>query len=112
MPTTVPDSVYELPADFDWDPQAVCNYINDSWEGARDTDAVGTLFDLAAGLYWYCSDWHSGMHSPEYSILSAQLDYCPGCCEESPIDEEGKPTNAEDGESVLWVYLELRGANQ
>lgn len=27
-------------------------------------------FDIEEALYWYCSDWHGGQRSEEYSILS------------------------------------------
>jgi hypothetical protein len=44
-------------------------------------------FDAAQALYWYCSDWHSGQNSIEYSIMSARLHYTPGCSERG-IDQE------------------------
>lgn len=75
--TTIPESVYELPSDFNWEPQAVCDYINDQWDTADD-DEKCTLFDLAEGLYWYCVHWHGGQWSDEYSIMSSQLDFSPG----------------------------------
>lgn len=77
MPRRVPESVWEMPSDFDWSPQAVCDYINRNWEIAN-SDEKGTLADLASGLYWYCSDYHGGQNSVEYSIMSAQLEYAPG----------------------------------
>jgi hypothetical protein len=99
LTTTIPDSVYELPADFDWEPQAVCDYINRHWETAN-CDEKCTLGDLAAGLYWYCSDWYSGQWSTEYSILSTQLDFSPGLCSDGP-EESGQ-----------FVYDELVAHNQ
>jgi hypothetical protein len=40
-------------------------------------------FDAAQGLYWYCSDYHSGQWSEEYSILST-LGYKPASSECGP----------------------------
>lgn len=37
-------------------------------------------FEAAQALYWYCTDYHSGMFSELYSILS-QLDYNPSSSE-------------------------------
>lgn len=108
---TVPDSVWELPTDFDWKPQAVCDYINREHRAAEEEgnyDAMSVLFNLAAGLYWYCADWHGGMSSPEYSIMSAQLAYQPGPSECSPGD--GPPTD--DNEDDHYVYCELQRHNQ
>jgi hypothetical protein len=98
----VPDSVHELPATFEWEPQPLCDYINEAWPDANE-DEKGTLFDLAAGLYWYCSDWHGGQFSDEYSIMSAQLGYNPGMSECSAADA---------GESAQYVYEMLEQANQ
>jgi hypothetical protein len=80
--TTIPDSVWELPDGFDYSPEALCDYVSKAWPEA-DCDEKCTLFDLAAGLYWYCCEWHGGQGSTEYSILSDRLDYHPGtseCC--------------------------------
>ena len=90
----VPNSVWELPSEMDWTPAALCDYITDRWDDA-DCDARCTLFDLAAGLYWYCSDWHSGQWSDEYSIMSARLGYTPGRSESSAADA---------GEDAQHVY--------
>jgi len=38
---------------------------------------------MAAGLYWYCADHHSGQWSLEYAILSS-LPYRPGASERGP----------------------------
>lgn len=46
--------------------------------------------DAAMGLYWYCSDWHGGQNSVEYSIMSARLQYTPGASETGP-DEMAQP---------------------
>jgi len=107
----VPDSVWELPLDFDWTPQAVADYIEENYETARETDGIGTMFSLAAGLYWHCVDWHGGMMSDRYRI-SCSLDYSPGPCEYSPGtvgDEEIREEYAEGGEleDVSYVYNEL-----
>ena len=101
-PSTIvpmPESVYELPHDFAWDAQAVCDYIKHHWS---TTDEKCTLFDMATGLYWYCYDYHSGQGSAEYSIMSAQLDYSPGACASGP----------EEGGACQYVYDLLVSHNQ
>jgi hypothetical protein len=100
MPTTtpIPDSVYELSNDFDWSPAAVCAYVTDRWDDA-DCDAKCTLFDIAAGLYWYCSAWHAGQCSEEYSILSSRLGYNPGALE-CTVDDAG------DGARYVYDMIE------
>lgn len=92
----VPESVYELPVDFEWEPRAVLDYIDEHWDDA-DCDGKGTLFSLAAGLYWYCADYHGGMASEEYAVLSA-LDYSPGASETCPTEE-----------GDIYVYEQLGG---
>lgn len=107
---TVPEYIHELPADFDWSPQAVFDYVNDNWEQARDTDAVGTLFSLAAGLYWYCVEWHGGQWSEEYRI-SCQLGYSPGAGECSPVGDDGECID-DEREDDAYVYQQLQHHNQ
>ncbi len=40
-------------------------------------------FDLAAAIYWYCSDYHGGQNSKEYAILSKTI-YKPAPSENCP----------------------------
>lgn len=44
-------------------------------------------FEAAQALYWYCADYHSGMSSELYSILS-QLDYSPSLSECGVSDDD------------------------
>jgi hypothetical protein len=37
-------------------------------------------FDLVAGCYWYCADYHGGQGTAEYRFLST-CGYLPGYCE-------------------------------
>lgn len=101
---SVPDSVWELPVDFDFSPTEVLNYINEHWESANE-DEKCTLFDLSAGLYWYCADYHSGQSSELYSIMSARLDYRPAPSERSPFDDEPG-----ESEAARYVYEQIEAA--
>jgi hypothetical protein len=47
-----------------------------------------TTYDKIVGLYWYCSDYHSGMRSWQYRVLSSS-NYRPGILT-SGIDDEGE----------------------
>jgi hypothetical protein len=44
-------------------------------------------FEAAQALYWYCSDYHGGISSELYSILS-QLDYSPSLSECGVSDDD------------------------
>ena len=66
-----------------------------------DDDEKCDLFDLADGLYWYCSEYHTGQCSDEYSVLST-LDYSP-----SPL-----ASGVEEGSTAHEVYSQLVEANQ
>ena len=66
-----------------------------------DDDEKCDLFDLAEGLYWYCSEYHTGQWSDEYSVLST-LDYSP-----SPLAH-----GVEEGTTAHEVYSQLIEANQ
>jgi hypothetical protein len=83
-------SVWELPTDFDWSAQAVCDYINDRYADSN-ADEAAVLGDLTEGLYWICHDWHGGQDSALYSILSAQLGFHPGCGQNGIQDAEEAP---------------------
>lgn len=48
---------------------------------------LGTVFDVARGLYWFCADTHGGQDSTEYAILSG-LNYTPGASERGPADDD------------------------
>lgn len=54
-------------------------------------------FDVAEGLYWFCSDYHEGQFSLLYSIMSARLGFCP-----SPHDH-----GCEEGSLAFYVYEAL-----
>ena len=42
---------------------------------------------LVVALYWHYTEWHAGMHSREYSILSRLgCIYTPGCGECGPVE--------------------------
>ncbi len=75
-------------------------YFDERWELADD-DEKCDLFDLADGLYWYCSEYHTGQCSDEYSVLST-LDYPP-----SPL-----ASGVEEGSTAHEVYSQLVAANQ
>ena len=75
-------------------------YIDERYPLADD-DEKGDLFNLADGLYWYCSEWHSGQWSDEYSVLST-LNYSP-----SPL-----ASGVEEETAAHEVYLQLVDANQ
>ena len=98
----VPDSVWELPLDFDWTPQAVFDYIEANWHD--DQENMGTLFSLAAGLYWHCADYHGGQFSERYRI-QCRLNYSPGGSEISPGSEDWG--TEEDLDSDGYVYDRL-----
>ncbi len=66
-----------------------------------DDDEKCDLFNLADGLYWYCSEYHTGQWSDEYSVLST-LDYPP-----SPL-----ANGVEEGSTAHEVYSQLVEANQ
>lgn len=57
-------------------------------------------FEAAQALYWYCSDCHSGMSSPLYSILSTRLCYRPSLFECGVNDDDSSEfyKALEDGE--------------
>lgn len=98
-PTTAYESVYDLPSELFEDPEELAAFINDAWPDA-DADEKCTLFDLAAGLYWYCNDWHGGQWSTLYRVQCG-LDYHPGCGECSAEDA---------GEQAAYVYHMLSAA--
>lgn len=89
------ESVYDLPATFDWSPESILATVQAACD-ADDLDCV--VFDLAAGLYWYCYDWHDGVWSDLYCILS-NLDYTPGMAEYTVHDA---------GDSVEFVYRMIK----
>lgn len=52
--------------------------------------------DVECALYWYANDWHGGIHSNLYSVLSMS-DYRPGAIECGP----------EDDSIAAMLYVEL-----
>lgn len=44
-------------------------------------------FSKIVGLYWYCSDWHSGMSSWQYRVLSTS-NYRPSALTSGVSDEQ------------------------
>jgi len=82
------------------DPIELAQLISDAWESADD-DEKCDLFTIARGLYWYCSDYHGGQGSNEYSVLST-LDYNPGPLENGASDEDGSD----------YVYDQLTYGNE
>lgn len=67
-------------------------------------------FDAAQALYWYCNDWHSGQSSELYSIMSARLEYNPGCLERGPEEGSEASTLYAELESGAWDATEMLDA--
>jgi len=94
---SIPYDVWNLPADAS--PGELNSLVQRLC--AADTDEAASLaFDIARGLYWHCSDWHSGQWSERYSILST-MGYKPGYSETQPSEDE------EGDEAALYVYQML-----
>lgn len=76
------------------------------WSYDLEDDVPGTVFSAARGLYWYCADYHGGMSSALYSILS-RLEYKPGVLEKSPASEalEDPPSSGEPTDSPVYDAL-------
>jgi len=77
------ENVWDLPMDITHlDVLDIIERLEDS-----DSNAAMCLrFDLAQALYWHCADWHGGMSSCRYQILST-LGYSPGMSESGPDSE-------------------------